>query len=709
MPTRPWLPLLVVDGALLLASQGSVAPRGVALSFIALFLAWTLRQLTGPLSIGIAFVAGGVLLGGQFPFAEVTTMGGLLVLYDVLHAVFRIGADNTVAFGSKPLPRERPIAGVAALVSALVLAFGRVGTPLLPAFFLFVLAGVAISERVRRYAVLGAFERIERIIQLAAVATFGALMTSIVDPSLGWFLFLGATLLVLFLARTKRFERFLPLSRTAALQFVYGAPVIAVAWLVFAPRSTLLAGALGGLGSLVVSAVAAARERTFLDDQGKLLGGLEEARADLHLSEDASGLTSALLCLRRLAPPSDRTSPRIYSFFARTWKSVDAAGYPSETSLDEPPMAFLELAKAEPFGILRREALASMEVRRSDLRAALDWFDARGVWLLVVLQRGEHDEGVLVLPRWNRTHPLIVEEAQALQRLATELAWLEHFTSGEKRSLLREQGSEQQKTAAEEERSFAIARTARVKAREDRLDARAKRLANFAQHSPRMLDARSLALDLLRTRRHFAMVAASGSRAIEAVATLRHELGLGQTPFVVVDTAYPEEVEEGAFLDDARSPLALAEDGHLIVLGHGALPRRVLELLGNYVGGGRFPFSGDKKPTLIFLSSRPFEEGPLESELETPLVSLQWPRVAARDEDKRALLQDELARRGLRARGKPLGMSDDAYARVVESTFGADELHIEALAAILVEVTEGDVVDRKAMDAALARLDLRSS
>ena len=75
------------------------------------------------------------------------------------------------------------------------------------------------------------------------------------------------------------------------------------------------------------------------------------------------------------------------------------------------------------------------------------------------------------------------------------------------------------------------------------------------------------------------------------------------------------------------------------------------------------------------------------------------PRLRDRPEDLRAILNDRLAREGLRTRGVPVGIDDGAFARLVEHTFEGEDAELTALVQALVTACDGEVVRARHVDA----------
>jgi DNA-binding NtrC family response regulator len=68
------------------------------------------------------------------------------------------------------------------------------------------------------------------------------------------------------------------------------------------------------------------------------------------------------------------------------------------------------------------------------------------------------------------------------------------------------------------------------------------------------------------------------------------------------------------------------------------------------------------------------------------------PRLRERPEDLRAIFTDRLAREGLRVTGRPVGIDQAAFARLVEYGFPGEDAELAAIVSRLVSRCSGEVV-----------------
>jgi DNA-binding NtrC family response regulator len=91
------------------------------------------------------------------------------------------------------------------------------------------------------------------------------------------------------------------------------------------------------------------------------------------------------------------------------------------------------------------------------------------------------------------------------------------------------------------------------------------------------------------------------------------------------------------------------------------------------------------------------DDGELDPQLfarlgDAGVVPVVFPRLVDRAEDLHAIVADALAREGLRVRGKPVGLDDRAFARLLDHGFEGEDAELVALARRLVANASGDVV-----------------
>jgi DNA-binding NtrC family response regulator len=161
--------------------------------------------------------------------------------------------------------------------------------------------------------------------------------------------------------------------------------------------------------------------RAFAPHGGALLRAIAEARAGAYGADDHAEFAARVLKPLRRAGALPETAPRLISFDPPRITVLDAAGF-ARSAEQELPQALRARIQQQPGDILVRSELAMSLPRRPDLAPlvrALDELDALCVAPLVA--SGEL-EGALLIARGARRDVLTLEELDALEQLASELA-----------------------------------------------------------------------------------------------------------------------------------------------------------------------------------------------------------------------------------------------------------------------------------------------
>jgi hypothetical protein len=458
---------------------------------------------------------------------------------------------------------------------------------------------------------------------------------------------------------------------------------------------TLVAVALAvAAGALSRTLAARLRPRS-----GALLDALSAARDELRRADADDAARAALAKLREPAGPG-ATSPELWLVDPPTVLTIDAAAYARERPGTPHPSA-MEAAAREPHGVLRRELLEALEVRRPEVRPLSRWMAERDALAAALVVRDGDMQALLVIPRGGRAAPMSLEEARALAEVAGAL----HGWCATRQALARSMARER---AARAEADALEARVARLEheaaldaAREARSAARLARPATVGIYSATS----RLAYEALERRTKagapFVVVARSGIDPVPFLARA-HQAGLrSSAPLVLVDGTSAREHDLERWRDRASSPLALAHRGTLVLLDGAALPADVQRLVAQALAEKRAPWERgeplDVLPALTSAVPVPELAGRLDPSLEARLSdalehAVVLPGIAERPEDLRAIVNDRLAREGLRVRGRPVGIDDAAFARLVDHPWRGEDAELAHVVARLVAGCDGDVV-----------------
>jgi|HubBroStandDraft_1064217.scaffolds.fasta_scaffold06787_4 hypothetical protein len=488
------------------------------------------------------------------------------------------------------------------------------------------------------------------------------------------------------------------LARRATALVVVGGGVALLGALAAQGSSAGWITALTAGAALAIGSSATFVERPLRPEGGAWLDAFARAREDSVRAEPDDAIRAVLLALRAPNGPG-QPSPELWTLVPPTLTTVDAAGYVREQTA-ELPADLVAVVTAEPDGVLRSEVLDALEVRRPDLRPLCSWMAARGCLLAALIAWEGEPEGILVLPRGLRRERVALEELRAMRALADCLAGAcrARGAAARMRASLREAAL--LVNAAETRAQQHGSEHALVAARGAQTEERLARPAEVGVYSA----VARMALDALERRLAAGgPVVVLGPSGLDPVAFVaRAHLGTARasSPLVVVEGTDPREQNVGRWRDASTSPLALADGGTLAIVDAAALPPDVQATVGRACADRRAPWVGGTRLTvqLVAMTARapgegaafePDFAGALGSALSDPVV---LPRLSERLDDLRSLVIEGLAREGMRAAGRPIGIEPSAYARLVDYEFPGDVAELNVLLQRLVAGCAGDTV-----------------
>jgi hypothetical protein len=456
-----------------------------------------------------------------------------------------------------------------------------------------------------------------------------------------------------------------------------------------------------GVLLLAIGASVALLDAPLRPGRGAWLDAFARASADATRGDPDEALRCALLALR--APGGQQApSPELWTFSPTRVTTVDAAGYARERE-GELPEAILLFAGAEPEATLRAEVLDALEVRRPELRPLGKWMNDRGMMLATLVTSDGETEALLVLPRGPRDEPVTFEEVRALKDTADHLAAACRARGTQSRMLARAHEAMLRADAEGERVSRLLHERALDVGRDALAAARLARPATVGVYSA----ASRMALEALERRTAvgapIAVVAPSGVDPVPYLARAHLAGTRREAPLVLVDATSAREHDLARWSDPDASPLALADRGMLVLLDGAALPVDVQQLVARCLAEKRAPW---ERPDVLdvqlaFSAVDPPDELVTLARLDPSLASrladartapVELPRLRDRPEDLRAILTDRLAREGLRVLGRPVGIDQAAYGRLVEYPFPGEDAELSAIVQRLVARCTADVV-----------------
>jgi hypothetical protein len=558
---------------------------------------------------------------------------------------------------------------------------------------------VAWTRRVRRLE-LAVVERVEAMRALLASLALATAVVAVIAPSGGE----GAARLGLVVAAgaicaaashddavtVGRVVR-----RAIALTLVGGSVALLGTVAAEGSGSTWTTTLATALAVLFVGSRVAVLERPLRPAGGAWLDAFDRAGEETLRPDPEEAVRATLLALR--SPTGlEAPSPELWTFHPTRVSTVDAAGYLHDVDADVPESLLL-LAAAEPEATLRADLVDEMQVRRPDLRPLARWMSGRGAMLATVVASDGETEGILVLPQGGRPEPITLEEARAVKRVADRIARACEQRAARARMLDRVRDANRRAEEAEEKALyFAHERT--LDRRRDALAAtRLARPATVGVYSA----ASRAALEALERRTtagaSIAVVAPSGVDPIPYIARAHLSGARREGPLVLVDATMAREHDVERWRNADVSPLALANRGLLVLLDGAALPADVQDTIARSLAERRAPWerpdaldvelaiTGTTVPSLLVGQGRLGDA--LALRLADALVApVALPRLSERAEDLRSIVTDRLAREGLRVLGRPIGIEQAAFARLVDYDFPGEDAELAAIVLRLVSV-----------------------
>jgi hypothetical protein len=568
-----------------------------------------------------------------------------------------------------------------------------------------VLWGLLRREHVMRRLDLGLPERLAACIGCVLCAGGGGavlVLTGALSPaSVSVALSAAAALACTLLATRGDSVQIARISRRAIVALAAGTSIVLFAelWLLDRPHS--------GSGTLLVSAavalvcgmLASELARPLRPAHGAWLDAMKSAMDERLRSDADEAIRITLVRLREPAGPR-ATSPELHLVHPSRRITIDSAGYAREAE-STVPTELIMVACREPEAVLRTDVLASLEIRRPDLRPSLAWLTDRDALAAVVVTREGEPEGLLVAVRGDRDAPISLEEVRALKALADGLASACQTRAALARSNEREQGAQKRAEQAEGIAQRLEHDAAQGAEREARATARLARPATVGLYSAASRTAYEALERRMRMGAPFVALAKSGVDPVPYIARAHQASERAHAPLVLVDGTQSREHDLARWKSPVESPLGLAHRGLLVLLDGAVLPVDVQRLIAAAHAEKRAPWErGDPLEIVIGLTSA-MDEDALGAALDPILAArlgdalanaIRLPSIRDRAEDIRPLLTERLAREGLRVRGRPVGIDDGAFALLVDYPFDGEDAELASIAQRLVGACAGDVV-----------------
>jgi len=663
-----WGALLLLGGPLLLAwvwrrtvldlAPTTIEPAALVTARVgcAATLAWLQSRLGPPgmpsLELVATLSAGTAAVAGSYALARIAPVPGLLTAPKVSRsldaAAFTalLWTIAVVVAGARFLAPE----GVPSL-DPLTLDYATTAASI---GSLLVLIAAAWRVRVLRELELGVGDRAEAAVALSVTAMavgvpLAATDIAAPDRVLPAALLCGA-LACIWTVLAKDPARVSSAMRGTIAVMALGVPA-GLLTAVFTQQAPSRAGVVALMGcalALLVGLIAREVARPLGPEQSRWLMALHKANESALDPDPNTAIAGTLRALKRVSK-APTAIPQLWRIDPAGVISVDVAGYLHESEAQVPD-GLCQLALEEPERTLRADTLRALQVRRSDVRPLLAWYEARGAYSATLVLDEDGPTGFLLLPKGERATRMTLEEAIACRTLADRLSALMAVNSALARSRQREGIARER--AEHWQAEFQAAK--RV------LDGQASRNQQTARAlaSPLLASAYSPAarLTLAEIERRAkdggpVLLQVPTGVDVEAWAAVFH-LASAQSggPLMTIDSALEVRLSADRWNDPEQSPVELARGGTLLIKDLHLLPLEmqtaiVREL--TFIRG-----DGDGLAPAQLLASMPH---PLTDMIQRdrvlkafePLLKqriVQLPTLADRPEDLRSLVLDAIAR-----------------------------------------------------------------
>jgi transcriptional regulator of acetoin/glycerol metabolism len=337
--------------------------------------------------------------------------------------------------------------------------------------------------------------------------------------------------------------------------------------------------------------------------------------------------------------------------------------------------------------------LKALEVRRSDVRPLLAWFENQGASSATIIVEDEGPIGFILLPKGERHSPLTLEEAEGVRLLADRISAVLAVSSALARSRQRELEMRQQtsKLAMERDqlRAQADSRAGRHHAQVEYLEKRLRMTA----YSP----AARLTLAALE-RRHdgrtgLCLITPVGVDPLPWAAVSHQSGPNAKGPFIVVDGAWLARASLPLFSAPERSPWFAAQGGTLVLTALSALPHaHQAELVEQWTAALQSDVGSEVQ--VIVCLNEPLEHAASQGRVDRALAQrlgrreITLPTLSERSEDLRALIFEELLRAGLAHKETPIGIEPRALGLLMEHPWPGNEVELSDIIARAAQVRE---------------------
>ena len=276
----------------------------------------------------------------------------------------------------------------------------------------------------------------------------------------------------------------------------------------------------------------------------RLRAALAAATRAAMTPDPEEALRAALFELRSALGP-DGEPPALHRFFPAEHLSVDRAGFLHVRKAEMPPR-LVALADDEPERILRLEVLASVSVRKPEVRPLMAWMEENHLSAVSVVRDADGPIGALVVPTGARVSPSTLEDVRALRALSDRLGAVLGVSSMLTRSRERELVSRGDFERTHDERETLRAELARIEGQFQAIAQALAQRARVAVYSPAAQAAVQRLETLAGERSIVTLLSAPGIDAVAWAALVHLASPRKRGVMVIVDGASPRRARRRA-------------------------------------------------------------------------------------------------------------------------------------------------------------------
>ncbi len=450
-------------------------------------------------------------------------------------------------------------------------------------------------------------------------------------------------------------------------------------------------------------------QRAVWSTSGRLADAAAEARRNLVGSSSLEAIVSNALGPLQAAFGSTGSTLELVTFEPPTRARLESGGRLAIRSAEPPRAISRAILEGDPRAVLDLAALQARIVREPSVRPLVDAMESRSVGAAVPCAHFDHLEGLLLLPRGDRSEPLSRTEIEELQRLADGLGGALSTALAQRRADSHVQELSSLRRDAEERVAALQSEVDQLRSQCDVLGRGLSEDQTFhVAYSPSMRRVQTHAIALASSDAPIWLVAGPGSPLLPITRFIHDRGPRWNAPFVVADcSAFPpdellvllfgsEEVGAGWFQS--------ATGGTLLLRDLAALPKDLqLRLASDWrARTGASSDAGPEElppPRLIGASRRRAadlrREGVLSAELELcfGFTELVIPPLRERREDVPSLSLLAIDR-ACRVLGRnPLGIDQAAMAALLDHEWPGDVAELELVLELAVDRARGKTIE----------------